>query len=200
MRGTIATMILVLATGSAWAQQDTGSGKNVYDLIKPEELKNYCIYQNNIYSIGAFTCEGKQASPPLSWSELPPQTRSIAILVDDRDAPGGTFEHLVLYNLPPTERSLASQPAKGITGPGAAALNSNQDRGWAPICPPSGMHHYRFIVFGLDTMLLLPARATSRDVEQAMSGHIVARGELVGTYQKGAAKKVLPARPPQYVK
>ena len=72
MRGTIATMILVLATGSAWAQQDTGSGKNVYDLIKPEELKNYCIYQNNIYSIGAFTCEGKQANTCAGPNDAPP--------------------------------------------------------------------------------------------------------------------------------
>jgi Raf kinase inhibitor-like YbhB/YbcL family protein len=155
-------------------------------------------FQNNGPIPQPYTCEGKQTSPPLSWSELPPQTRSIAVIIDDLDAPGGTFVHLVLYNLPPTERSLASQPARGIIGHGAAALNSNHDSGWAPICPPSGTHHYRFIVFGLDTMLQLPARATSREVEQSMGGHVVARGELVGTYQKGAAAKPLPARP--YVK
>jgi Raf kinase inhibitor-like YbhB/YbcL family protein len=148
-----------------------------------------------------YTCEGQQESPPVSWSALPPQTRSVAVIVDDPDAPGGTFEHLVLYNLPPTERTLPSQPAKGLglVGHGAAGMNSNQQAGWAPICPPSGMHRYRFTVFGLDTVLQLPARATSRDLEQAMHGHVLARGELVGTYQKGAAKRPQPARPPQNV-
>ena len=71
MRKTIATMILLLATGSVGAQ-DAGSGKNVYDLIRPEDLKNYCIYQNNIYSIGAFTCEGKQANTCAGPNDSPP--------------------------------------------------------------------------------------------------------------------------------
>jgi Raf kinase inhibitor-like YbhB/YbcL family protein len=145
-----------------------------------------------------YTCEGNQESPPISWSALPPQTRSVAIIVEDPDAPGGTFVHLVLYNLPPTERTLPSQSVKGIgmTTHGATGLNSNRETGWVPICPPSGMHHYRFTVFGLDTMLKLPARATASEVEQAMRGHIVAQGDIVGTYQKGAARRPLPSRTP----
>jgi len=153
-------------------------------------------FKNNGPIPSQYTCEGQQESPPVSWSALPPQTRSVAIIVDDPDAPGGTYEHLVRYNLPPTERTLPSQPAKGTIGQGAAGLNSNQETGWAPICPPSGTHHYRFTVFGLDTMLQLPARVTSRNLEQAMHGHVVARGELVGTYQKGAARRPLPSRTP----
>jgi Raf kinase inhibitor-like YbhB/YbcL family protein len=129
-----------------------------------------------------YTCQGEQSSPPLAWSTLPSSAKSIVVLVDDPNAPGGTFEHLVLYNLPATERSLPSQPAQTTAGAGTAALNSNQDAGWAPICPPSGTHHYRFVVLGLDTMLSLPPQASSRDVNQAMHGHIVAQGELQGIY------------------
>ena len=76
MRRAIAMMILVLGMGVAWVQstwaQDAASGKNVYDLIKPEDLKNYCIYQNNVYSIGAFTCEGKQANTCAGPNDAPP--------------------------------------------------------------------------------------------------------------------------------
>lgn len=141
-------------------------------------------FQQNGQIPAQYTCDGTSSSPPLSWAAMPANVKSIAIVVDDPDAPGGTFEHLVLYNLPTTDRQLASQPSRGMTGHGAAALNSKEDPGWAPICPPSGRHHYRFIVVGLDQMLQLPQHATSRDVDYGMRGHIIARGELDGTYQK----------------
>ncbi len=135
-----------------------------------------------------YSCEGRSVSPPLQWSSVPPETRSIAVIVDDPDAPGGTYEHLVQFNLPPTTRALPSQsagtPPSGTLG--MAALNSSGTSGFAPICPPRGAtpHHYRFQVLALDQMLNLPATARSSDVARALGGHILARGEIVGTYQK----------------
>jgi Raf kinase inhibitor-like YbhB/YbcL family protein len=135
-----------------------------------------------------YTCDGRQASPPLNWSALPANTKSVAILIDDPDAPGGTFEHLILYNLPPAEQALPSQPQKSTAPHGAFALNSKGDAGYAPICPPTGRHRYRFVVLGLDTTLSLPSGARAADVEHAMKGHVIARGELTGTYQREPAK------------
>jgi Raf kinase inhibitor-like YbhB/YbcL family protein len=133
-----------------------------------------------------YSCDGRSTMPPLSWSATPPGTRSFVVIVDDPDAPGGTFEHLVLYNLPPTQRSLPTEAVQSIR-PGsalAAATNSAGTVGWAPICPPSGQHHYRFIVLALDSVLPLRPSATSADVQKAMTNHILARGELTGTYQR----------------
>jgi Raf kinase inhibitor-like YbhB/YbcL family protein len=131
-----------------------------------------------------FTCAGKGVAPPLGWSDVPPGTRSIAVLVKDPDAPGGTYDHLAAFNLPPTRRSLPTDALQSI-GPGSAlktAKNSAGQLGFAPICPPGGTHHYHFVVMALDTMLDLPAGARAADVERAATDHVLARGELVGTF------------------
>jgi len=135
-----------------------------------------------------YTCEGRGVSPPLTWTGVPDGTRSIAVIVDDPDAPGGTFAHLALADLPATARALPQDLGGRARVPATAqlALNSKGEPGYSPICPPSGMHHYRFQVLALDRELGLGAHATANDLSQAMSGHVLARGELVGTYQKGA--------------
>lgn len=133
-----------------------------------------------------YTCEGRSLPPPLSWSTVPPGTKSIAVLVTDPDAPGGTFEHLAAFNLPPQRRSLPSEALKSIA-PGNALVtgrNSTGTDGFAPICPPSGRHHYKFEVFALDTMLPLKEGVGTREIRSAMQGHVLARGELVGVYGK----------------
>jgi Raf kinase inhibitor-like YbhB/YbcL family protein len=133
-----------------------------------------------------YTCEGKGAAPPLSWSTVPPGTKTIAVLVEDPDAPGGTFEHFAAFNLPPDRTSLPSEAVKSIA-PGSAlvsAKNSSGTVGFAPICPPSGRHHYRFEVVALDTALDLPVGSDAHAVRAAMQGHVLARGELVGTFSK----------------
>jgi len=135
-----------------------------------------------------YTCEGRSVSPPFSWSAVPADTKSIAILVDDPDAPGGTFEHFIVYNLPPSEKSLPSV-APSVPAPSTRAVqvrNSAGTTGFAPICPPTGRHRYRFQVMALDSPLTLPPGASGRDVAYAAAGHILARGELIGLYQKSA--------------
>jgi len=133
-----------------------------------------------------YTCEGKGVPPPISWSALPQETKSLAVLVEDPDAPNGTFEHFVAFNLPPDRRSLPSEALKAIA-PGSAlktARNSSGTIGFAPICPPSGRHHYRFEVVALDQMLSLSPASDAQAVRAAMQGHVLARGELVGVYGK----------------
>src|SRR5438477_3719685 len=108
-----------------------------------------------------YTCEGKSTAPPLSWGDVPAGTKSVAVIVKDPDAPSGTFEHLAAFNLPPTRRSLPSDALQSI-GPGSAlktAKNSAGQSGFAPICPPSGVHHYHFVVMALDNMIDLPSGA-----------------------------------------
>lgn len=133
-----------------------------------------------------YTCEGKSVAPPLSWTGVPPNTKSIAVLVEDPDAPGGTYEHFVAFNLPPNRTSLPSEAVRSIA-PGSAlatARNSSGTIGFAPICPPSGRHHYRFQVLALDTMLDLRPAADAQAVRAATDGHVLARGELVGVFGK----------------
>jgi Raf kinase inhibitor-like YbhB/YbcL family protein len=133
-----------------------------------------------------YTCEGKGVAPPISWTAVPPATRSIAVLVEDPDAPNGTFEHFVAFNLPPERKSLPTEAVKSIA-PGSAlktARNSSGTIGFAPICPPSGRHHYKFEVVALDAMLDLPPGSDAQSVRAAMQGHVLARGELIGIFGK----------------
>lgn len=128
------------------------------------------------------TCEGGGSAPLLTLSNVPASAKSLAIIVDDPDAPGGTFVHWVLYNVPPGRRVDASN---GVAPAGAmVGLNSKNDPSYAPACPPSGRHRYRFEVYALDSVLPRLASPTAAKVEEAMKGHVIGRGELVGVYEK----------------
>jgi len=117
----------------------------------------------------AYTCDGARKSPPLAWSAVPPEAKSIAVLVDDPDAPNGPFTHWIVTDIDPTQTSLpADQP------------------GYAAPCPPSGTHHYRFHVYALDIKIAHAANRAA--LLKAIEGHVLAEGELVGTYER-------PARP-----
>jgi Raf kinase inhibitor-like YbhB/YbcL family protein len=127
-----------------------------------------------------FTCDGANRLPRLQWSTPPPGTQELAIELLDPDAPGGTFTHWLAYGIPPTISSLTAAP------PGAAeGVNDFGRQGYGGPCPPRGpAHHYHFVVLALDTRLGLAAGATRRDLESRISGHVLAKGELVATYQR----------------
>ena len=133
-----------------------------------------------------YTCEGVNISPPLEWTGVPKEAKSIAIIADDPDAPSGTFTHWVLYNLPADKIGLIENtpPAETLPGGGRQGENDFHKTGYGGPCPPSGTHRYFFKIYALDSELSLKAGATKTDVEQAMQGHIVARGQLMGRYQK----------------
>jgi Raf kinase inhibitor-like YbhB/YbcL family protein len=134
-----------------------------------------------------FTCNGAGVSPQLAWSAPPAATASFALIVTDPDAPDGTFVHWVLYDLPAAARSLPEGvPAQGQLPDGSRqGRNDFGDLGYGGPCPPGhSPHHYHFTLYALDAKLNLPAGATRAQVEAAMKGHILASGELIGTYQQ----------------
>ncbi len=137
-----------------------------------------------------YTCEGRDQSPPLAWSGVPAGTRSLALIVDDPDAPDPaaptmTWVHWVVYNLPPDTTGLAAG-ATGSRLPAGAreGLNDWQREGYGGPCPPVGRHRYVFKLYALDAVLPAPKPATKAGLEKAMQGHILARSELVGYYRK----------------
>lgn len=129
-----------------------------------------------------FTCDGPNHSPPLAWAQVPAGTKSFALIVDDPDAPGGTFGHWAAYDIAPTARAVA--PGRQ---PGTAALNGFGKLGYSGPCPPkgNGVHHYRFKLYALDIDKLgLAANAKVADVERAARDHAIGQGELTATYSR----------------
>lgn len=128
-----------------------------------------------------YTCDGENISPPLTFSEIPDDTKSLAFIMDDPDAPNGTFTHWLLYNMSPATLQIVEKqmPLTGIAG-----RNDFGNQGYGGPCPPSGEHRYVFKLFALDTMLDLPEGATSSELQTAMEGHIILSVELTGAYAK----------------
>jgi len=131
-----------------------------------------------------YTCKGVNISPPLEWSGVPKTARTIAIIAHDPDAPSGTWIHWVLYNLPADNIGLVENlPAtESLKAGGFQGKNDFGKIGYGGPCPPSGTHRYFFKIYALDAELPLKAGATKAEVEKAMSGHIAAQGQLMGTY------------------
>lgn len=137
-----------------------------------------------------YTCDGENISPALEWSGIPPAAKSLALVVDDPDAPDPaapkmTWVHWVLYNIPATAQGLAENIAAASLPAGTKeGLNDWGRRGYGGPCPPIGRHRYYFKLYALDTVLGDLQEPTREQVEQAIKGHILARAELIGTYQR----------------
>jgi len=137
------------------------------------------------------TCEGADRSPPLTWAGIPEGTRSLALIVDDPDAPDPkapklTWVHWVLVNLPPDGGGLPEGVPPADLPRGTLEGTSDFKRtGWGGPCPPIGRHRYFFKLYALDIELTGLRHPTKAQVERAMAGHVVAQAELMGTYEKG---------------
>jgi len=139
-----------------------------------------------------FTCQGDDTSPQLSWSDAPPGTKSFALIVDDPDAPDPqaprmTWVHWVLYNIPQSANALAQGAGNkpGALPQGTSdGLNDWKKTGYGGPCPPIGRHRYFFKLYALDAALGDLSRPTKAALERAMTGHIVGKAELIGTYEK----------------
>jgi len=137
-----------------------------------------------------FTCEGADHAPPLSWSGVPANAKSLALIVDDPDAtdpkaPQMTWVHWVLYNVPPTATSLPEGAKKADLPPGTReGKNDWGQTGWRGPCPPIGRHRYFFKLYALDAVLPELGAADKKRLEAAMKGHVLAEGQLMGTYEK----------------
>lgn len=139
-------------------------------------------FKNNEPIPSEYTCDGVETAPPLSWSKVPAGTKSIAILVDDPDAPKGTFTHWLVTGIPATTTTITGALPEGAV----AGKNDKGATGYAGPCPPSGRHHYQFHVYALD--IKLPKAMTRNGFLSAVNGHILATGKLVGTYAKRATR------------
>jgi Raf kinase inhibitor-like YbhB/YbcL family protein len=133
-----------------------------------------------------YSCKGGDVSPPLAWNNSPAGTKSFALIVDDPDAPMGTWVHWVLFNVPAATNSLPEAIPAGtqLADGSAQGRNSSGNSGYNGPCPPSGTHRYFFKLYALDATLTLPSGADKGRLLEAMQGHILAQGELMGTFTK----------------
>lgn len=133
-----------------------------------------------------YTCDGPDISPPLKWGQIPPGARSLALIVEDPDAPSGTFTHWVIYDIPAGISGLPERVPniKTLSSGGKQGTNSFKKVGYGGPCPPSGTHRYYFRLYALDTVLNLGPGASKEELLKAMKGHILAEGELMGKYKK----------------
>ena len=177
---TVLCLVVVLLAGCESREQPLKEGEMVLAVSSP-------AFQEGSKIPAKYTCEGQDVSPALTWGEPPVETQSFALIVDDPDAPVGVFTHWVIFNIPSDSRQLAEAiPTQAQLPSGALQGKNDFGRiGYGGPCPPSGHpHRYRFTVYALDQSLDLDAGASKKQVLDAMRGHILAQGQLTGTYQR----------------
>jgi Raf kinase inhibitor-like YbhB/YbcL family protein len=129
----------------------------------------------------AYTCDGANISPPLTFSDIPDGTQSLALIVDDPDAPGGIFTHWLYFDMSPATLQIVEN-SKPMTG--TAGINSFGTLDYAGPCPPAGTHRYFFKLYALDAMLELPEGVSREELLQSVEQHTIEQAGLVGTYAK----------------
>ncbi len=173
---------LVLAAASAHAPRAAAPEGHAMKITSPAFAPQQSIPK-------VYTCDGRDVSPPLAWSEVPAGARSLALIVDDPDAPDPkaprmTWVHWVLYDLPRDSKGLAQGvAARSLPAGTREGLNDWQRAGYGGPCPPVGRHRYFFKLYALDTLIGPLPHPDKAAVERAMHGHVLAHAELVATYQ-----------------
>jgi len=136
------------------------------------------VFKNNGMIPRKYTCDGADVNPPLNIRGIPKTAESLVLIVDDPDAPMGTWDHWIVWNILPEER------IEENSVPGVEGLNDFRKHSYGGPCPPSGTHRYFFRVYALDRILDLKPNSRKRDVERAMGRHILAQGEIIGLYRR----------------
>ena len=138
-------------------------------------------FENNSFIPSKYTCEGQEISPPLEFSDIPGNTKSLVLIMDDPDAPMKTWVHWTIWNIDAkTTQILQNSCPKGAV----EGITSFGRTGYGGPCPPSGTHRYFFKLFALDKMLDLSPNSHARDIESTIEGHIIRKAELIGLYKK----------------
>lgn len=147
------------------------------------QLKSFAFEPNGLIPV-QYTCDGDNISPPLTWDKVPNGTQSLALIVDDPDAPGRTFVHWVVYNIPANITELSeSLPSQAKLDSGILqGINGFREIGYGGPCPPSGTHRYVFTLYALSTKLELTPEAKKSELITAIDGHILGQAELIGRY------------------
>ena len=173
-------VIIVIAGfiyGGLWLSKNQGFHGDRY---KPTMQISSSAFVNNASIPTNFTCSGLNINPPLTFSKIPTEARSLALILDDPDAPNGTFTHWVVYNISPSTTSVA----QGVNPNGVVASNSAGTRNYVGPCPPSGEHRYHFKLYALDLVFRDGEFANKGQLEEAMRGHVIDQAELIGRFQK----------------
>lgn len=149
--------------------------------VVPMKLSSSAFTHNGAIP-SKYTCDGEDISPPLSWADVPPGTKSFVLIHDDPDAvpvAGFVWDHWILINIPPETKSITENSKAGVE-----MRNSFQKTTYGGPCPPNNKHRYYFKLYALDTELNLSGKATKADIEKTMEDHILAKAELIGTYDR----------------
>ncbi|MCX6151008.1 MAG: YbhB/YbcL family Raf kinase inhibitor-like protein [Ignavibacteriales bacterium] len=138
-----------------------------------------------------YTCDGKNVSPPITWRTEAKGIKSFSLISDDPDAPSGDWVHWVVFNIPPSIFALREETSANRNLPDEALMGTNNFHTitYGGPCPPSGIHHYYFKIYALDVVLHLKAGATKNELLDAMKGHILAQGQLMGKYKRQKQQK-----------
>ncbi len=140
-------------------------------------------FRNGAAIPSKYTCRGEDISPPLQWGGISENTKSLALICDDPDAPAGTWVHWVAYNIPPAITEIPEK--RGFGGKAAEGINDFRRRGYGGPCPPPGKpHRYYFKLYALDKDVTLKEGATKKELLKEIEGHIIQHTELMGTYQR----------------
>jgi hypothetical protein len=181
----IAATLALIGLINCGAHNQGGNEANGGTAVENTTLAKLELTSSAIQDGGAiptqFTCDGANQSPPLEWGEPPAGTKSFALVVDDPDAPSGTFRHWGVFDIPASTRSIG-----GGQRVGTEVANDFGKPGYGGPCPPKGhgVHHYHFKLFALDTDRLDVGTNAKTDVQNAAQQHALAQGELIGTYER----------------
>jgi Raf kinase inhibitor-like YbhB/YbcL family protein len=154
---------------------DKDAGKSV---AYKQLIVSSTAFQDDGLIPSKYTCDGKNINPPLDIKQIPEETKCLALIVDDPDAPIGVWVHWLVWNIPVTHHFKENEVH------GTEGVNDFQKHHYGGPCPPSGTHRYFFKIYALDTLLELPPSTKKIQLEKAMSGHIIAFGELIGLYRR----------------
>ncbi len=162
--------------------KDRQQNQAIKPIISKSKMKILSpAFQNNQQIPSKYTCDKANINPPLEFSDILQNAKSLVLIVDDPDAPSGTWTHWTLWNIPPTttkieEKSVPQEAVEGVTSFGKP--------GYGGPCPPSGTHHYFFKLYALDTTISLDSKADVKQLVQTISGHIIQEAQLVGLYSR----------------
>lgn len=163
--------------------EKVGKTEQREEVVKEENIMKLTspAFENNEVMPSQYTCDGENINPPLEISQVPAGTKILVLTVDDPDAPSGSWNHWLVWNIPSTVSLIEEDdvPEEAIQG-----ISSFDKQEYGGPCPPSGTHHYIFKIFALDTELSLETISTIKEVEKAMEGHIIDQAEIVGLYQR----------------
>lgn len=153
---------------------------------KTQEVKKAMKIESTVFTHNQpipakYTCDGQNVNPPLTFSDIPAEAKSLVLINDDPDAPAGTWVHWTVWNISPTTTQV---PENSVPQGAVEGTTSFGKSGYGGPCPPSGTHRYFFKVYALDTTLSLDAKATKQDLEKAMEKHVLAQTELIGLYSR----------------